>query len=72
MITDWKKWHYLDVKGLQALLRGITSNHDGESYCLSCFHPYRTEKNLKKQEKVCSEHNYCYVEMPSEDNKIFK
>ena len=26
MITDGKKWHYLAVKKLSALLRGITSN----------------------------------------------
>ena len=27
MITDGKKWHYLAVKSLSALLRGITSNY---------------------------------------------
>ena len=27
IITDGKKWHYLAVKSLSALLRGITSNH---------------------------------------------
>ena len=27
MITDGKKWHYLAVKKLSALFRGITSNH---------------------------------------------
>ena len=26
MITDGKKWHYLAVKKLSALLKGITSN----------------------------------------------
>ena len=45
MITDGKKWHYLAVKRLPVLLRGITSNHNGEFYCLNCFHSYRTEKN---------------------------
>ena len=30
MITDGKKWHYLAVKSLSALLRGITSNHNGD------------------------------------------
>ena len=33
MITDGKKWHYLAVKSLLPLLRGITSNHDGDFYC---------------------------------------
>ena len=44
MITDGKKWHYLAVKSLSALLRGITSNHNGDFYCLNCFHSYMTQK----------------------------
>ena len=40
-----KKWHYLAVKNLPALLRGIISNHDGDFYWLNCFHSYSTEKN---------------------------
>ena len=44
MITDGKKWHYLTVKGLFALLKGMSSNHVGDFYCLNCFHWYRTEK----------------------------
>ena len=30
MITDGKTWHYLAVKKLSSLLRGKTSNHDGD------------------------------------------
>ena len=51
MITDGKKWHYLVVKSLSALLRGIKSNHDGDFYCLNCFHSHRTKEKLKKHEK---------------------
>ena len=47
MITDGKKWHYLDVKSLSRLLRGITSNHAGDFYCLNCFHWCSTENALK-------------------------
>ena len=36
MITDGKKWHYLAVKSLSPLLRGITSNHVGDFYYLNC------------------------------------
>ena len=32
MTIDHKKWNFLAVKGLPALLRGITSNHDGDFY----------------------------------------
>ena len=48
VITDGKKWHYLAVKSVQALLRGITSYHNGDFYCLNCFHVYRTEKKSQK------------------------
>ena len=29
---------------MSALLRGITSKHDGDFYCLNYFHTYSTEK----------------------------
>ena len=47
MITDGKKWHYLAVKNVPALFRGLTSNHNGDFPCLNCFHSYRTKKKLK-------------------------
>ena len=72
MITDGKKWHYLAVKKLSALLRGITSKHDGDFYCLNCLHSYRTKDKLKEHENVCKDHDYCYIEMPNENNIILK
>ena len=42
MITNGEKWHYLTVKNLPGLLRGITSTHKEDFYCLNCFHSYRT------------------------------
>ena len=44
MITDGEKWHYLKVKNLPGLLRGITSNHQGVFHCLNCFRSYRKIK----------------------------
>ena len=44
MITDGKKLRYLSVNSLSALLRGITSNHNGDAFCLNCFHSYSTGK----------------------------
>ena len=45
IITDGAgNWHYLAVKSISGLLRGVTSNHNGNFYCLNCFHPYTTEK----------------------------
>ena len=48
MITDGvKNCHYLAAKSIPRLLRGITSNHVEDFYCLNYFHSYTTEKNLK-------------------------
>ena len=51
MITDGGKWHYLAVTRLSGLLKGITSNHKEDFYCLNCFHVYTTKINLKHIEK---------------------
>ena len=37
VITDGEKWHYLAVKSLSALLRGITGNNNGYFYCFIVF-----------------------------------
>ena len=71
IITDGEKWHYLAVKSLSALFRKITGNNNGDFYQLNCFRSYTTENKLKKH-KVCENHDYCYVEMPQEENKILK
>ena len=72
MITHGEKWHYLAVEKLSALFRGITSNNDGDFYCINCLHSYRTENRLKKHYNLRKNNDYCYVEMPTEDNKILK
>ena len=72
MTTDGKKWHYLAAKSLPALLKRITSNHDGDFYFLNCLHSYRTKYRLEKHENVCKDHDYCYIEMPKENDKISK
>ena len=47
MITDNNEnWHYLAVKKISRLFRGITSNNNGELYCLNCMHSFRTDKNM--------------------------
>ena len=48
MITDGEKWHYFAVKHLSALLKGISSKHKGDFYCINCFHSYSTKEKLKK------------------------
>ena len=56
MITDGEKWHYLT-----ALLRGITSTHKEDFYCLNCFRLYRTRNKLQVHKKICENHNYCII-----------
>ena len=72
MISNGKNWHYLAVKSLSRVLRGIASNHDGDYYCLNCVHSYRTENKLNVHKKVCENRNYCKIQMPSNDNNFIK
>ena len=72
MITDGEKWHYLTVKNLSGLLRGITSNHARDFYCLNCFCAYSTKNKFEAHKKICENHYYCHVEMPTNDNNIIK
>ena len=44
LITDGKKYHYLAVTNLSALLQGKSSNHYGDFYCLNCFNSYTFKK----------------------------
>ena len=72
MITDGEKWHYLTVKNLSGLLRGITSTHYGDFHCLNCFRSYRTKSKLELHKKVCEGRDYSHVEMPIKNNNIIK
>ena len=72
MIIDGKKWHYLAVKNLSRLLRGITSNDNWDFYCLNCFHSYNRDNKLKRHEKVCNNHDPCHTDMPKEHNKVLE
>ena len=48
MITDGtNNWHYQAAKSISGLLRIITSNYNGDFYCLNCFYPYTTGKTQK-------------------------
>ena len=62
MMSNGENWHYLAVKSLSRLLRGVTSNHDGDYYSLNCFHSYRTENKLNVRKKICENNKYCNIE----------
>ena len=65
-------WHYLAVKSILGLLRGITSNHNGDFYCLNCFHSYTTENKLRKHKRICENRDFCHLKMPDKSNKTLK
>ena len=58
MIPNGEGWHYLAVKKLSALLRGITSKHHGDFYCLNCLHSFRTEYKIKSHKNICEKKTY--------------
>ena len=72
MISNGEDWHYLTVKKLPGLLKGIASNHKEDFYCLNCFRSYRAKNKLEEHKKMCENYNYCNVEMPTKDNNIIK
>ena len=67
-----RQWHYLAVKKLSALLRGITSKYHGDFYCLNCFHSFTTKNKLQSHIRVCENKDFCNIIMPSEDTKILE
>ena len=62
-----QKW-----QNLSGLLRGITSNHKEDFYCLNCFHFYSTKNKLEAHKKICESHDYCHIEIPTKNNNTIK
>ena len=65
-------WHYLAVKSISGLLRGITLNQNGDFYFLNCFHSYTTEDKLRKHKRICENRDFCHLKMPDESNKTLR
>ena len=71
MISSGEKlWHYLAVKKVSVLLRGITSKYYVGFYCLNCHHSFRTKNKLELHQKVCEKKDFCNIVMPPEDTRI--
>ena len=68
MIPNRETWHYLAVKKLLTLLRGITSKNNGNFYYLICLHSFK----LESHKKVCEIKDFCNTVMPSIDIKILE
>ena len=72
MIIDGNKRHYITVSSFSALLKGKSSNHNGDFYCLNCFNSYTTKTKLEEHEEICNKHDSCCIEMPKWFEKILK
>ena len=73
MITDEENnWHYLAIKKMSRLNRGVTSNHHNDFFCRNCMHSCRTENALKKHERWCLNHDYCEIVMPEKGKNTLK
>ena len=59
-------------KELSALLRGVTSKHYSDFYCLNCLHYFRTKNKLESHKKVCENKDFCNVIVPFEDTKLLE
>ena len=66
------KYHYIAVKNLSRLCRNITSNHNGDKYCLNCLHSFPSKKSLEQHEKICHNHGHCQIFMPKEGKNLRK
>ena len=54
------------------MLEKISSNLDGDFYCLNCFSSYTTKNKLKEHEKICNNNGSCRIDMPSWAEKTLK
>ena len=64
MSSNGEKWHYLAVKKLPALLRGIMYE------LLQLLSFFRKKNKIQSHKKVCKNKDFCNVIMPSEDTEI--
>jgi len=70
IVQRGEKRHYVAIKSLSALLRGITSNHDGDFYCRNCLGSFRSQDTLKLHIQACKDHDFCYVKMPAKSIRM--
>ena len=65
-----ERWHYLLLRKLLMIIRGIASKINDDFYCLSCLHSFRTKDKCKFDIKVCENKVFWNIIMPSEETKI--
>ena len=58
MISNGEGLHYITVKKVPALLRGITSKHHGDFLFLNCLHSFATENKHESHKEVCEKKTF--------------
>ena len=72
IIDNNNNWHYITIKSISRLFRGVTSKSNSDFYCLNCLHSFRTRNKLLSHEKFCNNHSHREIIMPTEDNNIIE
>ena len=67
-----RRWQYLTVKILSALLTGITSKNNGDFYCLDYLHFLRAKRKLESHIKVCENKDSCNIFISPDDTKLLE
>ena len=67
--SKWKRIVLSCSKKLLALLKGISSKHKGDFYCLNCLNFFRTIKKRELHKIVCENKVFSNTVRPSEDTK---
>ena len=67
-----KKGLALSCSKITALLRGLTSKHDGDFYYLNFLHTFGTANNVKFHEKACKRKDFCGIVIPLEKGNILE
>ena len=66
IVKSGDKEHYVAIKSLSRLLRGVTSTNNGDFYCRNCLGSFRTKNACEDHFEACKDHDFCYVKMPEE------
>ena len=51
--SQGRRWHYLAVKKLSALLKGITLKNNGDFSCLNCLHSFELHEKVYENKDFC-------------------
>ena len=72
ILNEKKKRLELSCSKITALLRGVTSKHDGDFYYLNFLHTFGTANNVKFHEKACKRKDFCGIVIPLEKGNILE